>query len=53
MGSGTAEVDAEVVIGRHVEGPPAAATSAPDRQVTTIAASPAPDWRNQQSQQQQ
>ena len=53
MGLGTAEVDAEVVIGRHVEGPPAAATRAPDRQVTTIAAPAAPDWRNQQSQQQQ
>ncbi|MCY3650838.1 MAG: transglutaminase family protein [Acidimicrobiaceae bacterium] len=53
MGSGTAEVDAEVVIGRHVEGPPAVAASAPGRQVAAAPAPPAPNWRNQQSQQQQ
>ena len=53
MGSGTVEVDAEVVIGRNVDGPPAAATSAPGRPSTTIAARPTQDWRHQQSQQQQ
>ena len=51
-GSGTAEVDAEVVIGRQIDsrlspvgGP------APARAEAT--APPAPDWRHQQSQQQQ
>ena len=53
MGSGTAEVDAEVVIGRHVDGQ----LSGPDRAVglpgVAVAAPSTQDWRHQQSQQQQ
>ena len=47
IGSGTAEVDAEVVIGRQVDAQPSGPAGA------AIAAPPAPDWRNQQAQQQQ
>ena len=52
IGSGTAEVDAEVVIGRQVDGPPSVPASAPGRPRAAVAAPPAPDWRNQQAQQQ-
>ena len=53
IGSGTAEVDAEVVIGRHVDGPPPVPPGAPGRPGAAVAAPPAPDWRCQQAQQQQ
>ncbi len=51
-GSATAAVDAEVVIGRHLDGQrlTPVAGPAPPR---AVAAPPAPDWRHQQSQQQQ
>ena len=51
-GSGSAEVDAEVVIGRHdtQQPPPDAAARA---QPAEPAAPPPPHWRHQQSQQQQ
>ena len=50
MGSGTADVAAEVVIGRQAEGVPADPASAPSGAAATP---PVPDWRHQQSQQQQ
>ena len=53
IGSGTAEVDAEVVIGRQVDGQPTVPASAPGRPGAAVAAPLAPDWRNQQAQQQQ
>ena len=52
IGSGTAQVDAEVVIGRQVDVQPSVAAGAPGRPGAAIAAPPAPDWRNQQAQQQ-
>ena len=51
IGSGTAEVDAEVVIGRQVDGQPSVPAGAPGRPGAAVAAPPAPDWRNQQVQQ--
>ena len=53
IGSGTAEVDAEVVIGRHVDAQPSVAASAPGRPGVAAAVPPVPDWRFQQTQQQQ
>ena len=53
VGSGTAEVDAEVVIGRQVDAQPSVPAGAPSRPGAAVAAPPAPDWRNQQAQQQQ
>ncbi|MYL04144.1 MAG: transglutaminase family protein [Acidimicrobiaceae bacterium] len=51
-GSGTAEVDAEVVIGRQVDGQLSPVDGrGPAR--SEVAAPPAPNWRHQQSQQQQ
>ena len=52
-GSGSVDVDAEVVIGRQVDGhlPEPAGGPGPPR--AAVAAPPAPDWRHQQSQQQQ
>ena len=52
-GSGTAEVDAEVVIGRQVDVQPAGPASEPGPQRGAVAAPPSPQWRHQQSQQQQ
>lgn len=51
-GSGTAEVDAEVVIGRQVDGQ-LSPVDGPDPARAEVAAPPAPNWRHQQSQQQQ
>ncbi len=51
-GSGTVEVDAEVVIGRHVEGQASTPVTGPGPS-RPAAAPPAPSWRHQQSQQQQ
>ena len=48
IGSGTAQVDAEVVIGRQVDVQPSVAAGAPGRPGAAIAAPPAPDWRHQQ-----
>ena len=53
IGSGTAEVDAEVVIGRQVDVQPSVAASAPGRPGAAAAVPPVPDWRFQQPQQQQ
>lgn len=53
IGSGTAEVDAEVVIGRNFDGQAAALVGEPQPPRAVVAAPAAPDWRNQQSQQQQ
>ena len=52
-GSGTAEVDAEVVIGRQVDGQLSEPVSGPGPPRAEVAAPPAPNWRHQQSQQQQ
>ena len=52
-GSGTAEVDAEVVIGRQVDGQRSNPAGGPGPPRTAAAAPPAPSWRHQQSQQQQ
>ena len=51
IGSGTAQVDAEVVIGRHVDAQPSAPAGAPGRPGAAIAAPPALDWRQQAQQQ--
>ena len=53
MGSGTVEVDAEVVMGRQLEGALADSESAPGQLRSMPAAPPASSWRHQQSQQQQ
>ena len=53
IGSGTAEVDAEVVIGRQVDAQPSVPAGAPGRPGAAVAAPPAPDWRYQQVQQAQ
>ena len=53
MGTATAEVDAEVVMGRHLEAAPAGSESAPGHLRSVPAAHPASSWRHQQSQQQQ
>ena len=53
MGSGTADVDAEVVIGRQIGGAPVDSEGAPGRSRATLAAPPATSWRHQQEQQQQ
>ena len=53
MGSGTADVDAEVVIGRQIGGAPVDSETAPGRSRSTLAAPPAPSWRQPQGQQQQ
>ena len=52
-GSGTAEVDAEVVIGRQVDEQLSDPVGAPDPLRVAGAAPPAQSWRHQQSQQQQ
>ena len=52
IGSGTAEVDAEVVIGRHVDAQPSVPASATGRPRAAAAVPPVPDWRFQQAQQQ-
>ena len=52
-GSGTAEVDAEVVIGRQADGQQPDPAGAPGPSRTAAAAPPPPNWRHQQSQQQQ
>lgn len=51
-GSGTAEVDAEVVIGRQVDGQ-SSPVDGPGPARAEVATPPAPNWRHQQSQQQQ
>ena len=51
IGSGTAEVDAEVVIGRHVDAQPSVPASAPGRPRAAAAVPPALDWRQQAQQQ--
>ncbi len=53
MGSGTADVDAEVVIGRQIGGAPVDSERAPGQSRSKLAAPPAPSWRHQQGQQQQ
>ena len=53
IGSGTAEVDAEVVIGRNFDGQHPGPAGAPDPARASVAAPPPPSWRHQQSQQQQ
>ena len=52
-GSGSVEVDAEVVIGRQVDGQLHDQVAGPGPPLAAVAAPPAPDWRHQQSQQQQ
>ena len=52
-GSGTAEVDAEVVIGRQTDGQRSDPAGPPAPPAVAVVAPPAPDWRHQQSQQQQ
>ncbi len=52
-GSGTAEVDAEVVIGRHVDGQLLNPVGRADPARAEAASPPAQNWRHQQSQQQQ
>ncbi len=52
-GSGTAEVDAEVVIGRQVGGQHLGPVGEPGPLQAAVAAPPAPRWRHQESQQQQ
>jgi len=52
-GSGTAEVDAEVVIGRHVDGQHLNPVGGPGPSPAAAAAPPARSWRHQESQQQQ
>ena len=52
-GSGSAHVDAEVVIGRQVEGQHSDPATAPGLAHGLVAAPPAPNSRHQQSQQQQ
>ena len=52
-GSGTAEVDAEVVIGRQFDPQASAPAGEPEPPRAVVAAPAAPDWRHQQSQQQQ
>ena len=52
MGSGIAEVDAEVLIGRHSEDLPAEAPAS-SRALSGVRASPAPSWPQQSQQQQQ
>ena len=52
-GSGTAEVDAEVVIGRQVDGQHLSPVGEPGPLRAAVAAPPAPRWRHQESQQQQ
>ena len=51
-GSGIVEVDAEVVIGQHVDGQQLGPDRAPGSAVVAVAEPPAQDWRHQQSQQQ-
>ena len=53
MGSGIAEVDAEVLIGRHTEGLPAEAPASSQRARSGVRATPAPSWPQQSQQQQQ
>jgi len=52
-GSGTAQVDAEVVIGRQTDGQGSDPAGPPAPPAVAVVAPPAPDWRHQQSQQQQ
>ena len=52
-GSGTAEVDAEVVIGRRFDGRHPGPAGGPDPSRAAAAVLPPPSWRHQQSQQQQ
>ena len=52
-GSGTAEVEAEVVIARQVDGHQPGPARAADPPSGTAAVAPTPNWRHQQSQQQQ
>lgn len=52
-GSGTVGVDAEVVIGRQFDGQAPAPAGEPEPPRAVVAAPSAPDWRHQQSQQQQ
>ena len=52
-GSGTAEVDAEVVIGRQVDGQLSTPVTGPGPPRAVVAQPPPPSWRHQQSQQQQ
>lgn len=53
MGSGSADVDAEVVIGRQVEYAPVDSPRASHPSRSTAVAPPDPSWRHQQAQQQQ
>ena len=53
IGSGTAEVDAEVVIGRQFDGHPSGLAGEPEPPRAVVVAPAAPGWRHQQSQQQQ
>lgn len=52
-GSATAAVDAEVVIGRHVDGQRLSPVTGPSLPRAVVTQPPPPDWRHQQSQQQQ
>ena len=52
-GSGTADVDAEVVIVRQIDGEHPAAATAPAPLGGAVAPPPASNWRHQQAQQQQ
>ncbi len=52
-GSGTAKVDAEVMIGRQVDGQLLNPVGGPRPARAEVAAPPPPNWRHQQSQQQQ
>ena len=52
-GSGTAEVDAEVVIGRQIDGQLLNPVGGPGPARAEVASPPAENWRHQQSQQQQ
>ena len=52
-GSGTAEVDAEVVIGRQFDGQASTPAGEPEPPRAVVTTPAAPNWRHQQSQQQQ
>lgn len=52
-GSGTAEVDAEVVIGRQFDGQASPLAGEPEPPGAVVTTPAAPNWRHQQSQQQQ